>query len=127
MRFSGRILVRSEKSWLLLNPEEIYWIEANGPGSILHCGKTEYFIRSGIRNIECKLNPRQFIRIHRSCIVNVDTIRELKPRFNRGYDVILQDGTKLIWSRHYKNRFHFIEETFQIISGAEEAVVQNQV
>ena len=127
MRFSGRILVRSEKSWLLLNPEEIYWIEANGQGSILHCGKTKYFIRSGIRNIEWKLNPQQFIRIHRSCIVNIETIRELKPRLNRGYDVILEDGTKLIWSRHYKNRFHFIEETVQIISGAGETVVENPV
>jgi two-component system, LytTR family, response regulator len=125
MRFSERILLRSEKSWLLLNPAEILWIEARGHVSILHCGENQYSIRSGIRNIEGKLNPRQFIRIHRSCIVNMDTIRELKPRVNRGYDVILEDGTKLNWSRHYKNRFHLIEESFQIIHGAEEPPNQN--
>ena len=123
MRFPRRILVRSEKSWLLINPEEIQWIEANGRGSILHCGKNHFLVRTGIRNIEWKLNPQQFLRIHRSCIVNMDTIHELKPRANRGYDVILLDGTKLIWSRHYKSRFHLIEEHFQIIPGAEEAVI----
>ncbi|MCI0417416.1 LytTR family transcriptional regulator [bacterium] len=111
MELAERILVRSNKSWLLLNRNEIQWIEAKGPNTLLHCRSSEYSIRIGIRSIESKLDPEQFIRIHRSYIVNVNTIRELKLRMNRSYDVILEDGTKLICTRYYKDRFHFIEKS----------------
>jgi two-component system LytT family response regulator len=107
----GRILVRSDRSLFLLNREEIEWIEAKGQNTLLHCGKNHYSIRAGIQKIERELDPNQFVRIHRSYIVNLDSIRELKPRINRGYDVVLQDGTELTWSRHYSNRFHCIEDT----------------
>jgi two-component system, LytTR family, response regulator len=107
----SKLLVRSDGSLFLLNREEIQWIEAKGQKSLLHCGNHSYSIRGCIQVIEHELDPKQFVRIHRSYIVNLNKIRQLKPRTTRGYDVILDDGTELIWSRHYKNRFHAIEQS----------------
>ncbi len=115
MAFAERILVRSDKSWFLLNREEIQWIEGNGQTTLLHCGKNHYSVRVRIQFIERELEPQQFVRIHRSYIVNLNSIRELKPRTDRGYDVILQDGTELSWSRHYKNRFNSLERDTLIL------------
>jgi two-component system LytT family response regulator len=52
--------------------------------------------------LECKLNPREFIRIRRSTIVRADVIKELQPLFNGEYGVILKDGTQLQSSRRYR-------------------------
>lgn len=112
MALTERILVRSDKSWFLLNREDIQWIEAKGQNTLLHCGKNHYSIRAGIQLIERELDPQQFVRIHRSYIVNVDTIHQLKPSAGRGFDVVLQDGTELPWSRYYKDRFSSIEKSY---------------
>jgi two-component system LytT family response regulator len=52
--------------------------------------------------IGARLDPRRFLRIHRTAIVNVDRIRELQPWFSGEYVLILQDGTKLKVSRGYR-------------------------
>ena len=101
-----RVLVRSNGSLLFLSAEEIRWIEAKGKYSTLHCGENNYPIRAGIQSLEGELDPESFIRIHRSYIVNIDSIRELKPWLKGEYRVILSDGTELTWSRNYKNRFY---------------------
>jgi two-component system, LytTR family, response regulator len=111
MALSRRILVRSDKSFFLLDREEIQWIEGNGQMTLLHCGENHYSVRARIQFIERELEPQQFVRIHRSYIVNLNSIREIKPRSDRGYDVILQDGTELSWSRHYKNKFNSLKLT----------------
>ena len=101
-----KLLVRSNGSLLFLNPTEIHWIEAKGKYSYLHCGKNLYPVRAGIQSLEGELDPQEFIRIHRSYMVNVDSIRELKPWLKGEYRVILMDGTELTWSRNYKDRFY---------------------
>jgi len=101
-----KLLVRSNGSLLFLNPTEIHWIEAKGKYSYLHCGKNLYPVRAGIQSLEGELDPEAFIRIHRSYMVNVDSIRELKPWLKGEYRVILMDGTELTWSRNYKDRFY---------------------
>ena len=101
-----KLLVRSNGSLLFLNPTEILWIEAKGKYSSLHCGKNEYPVRAGIQSLEGELDPDAFIRIHRSYMVNIDSIRELKPWLKGEYRVILNDGTELTWSRNYKDRFY---------------------
>jgi two-component system LytT family response regulator len=58
-----------------------------------------------MNSIEARLNPSQFMRIHRSTIVNVDRIKELHPMFSGDYSVMLRDGTELALSRNYRERF----------------------
>jgi two-component system LytT family response regulator len=53
-------------------------------------------------HLECKLDPREFIRIRRSTIVRVDVVKELQPLFNGEYALILKDGTQLQSSRRYR-------------------------
>ena len=105
-QMNRKLLVRSNGSLLFLNPTDIHWIEAKGKYSHLHCGENEYPIRAGIQLLEGELDPESFIRIHRSYMVNIDSIRELKPWLKGEYRVILSDGTELTWSRNYKDRFY---------------------
>ena len=55
-----------------------------------------------MNNLEARLDPDRFWRIHRSTIVNVDRIRELQPLFHGDYIVVLHDGTELTLSRTYR-------------------------
>lgn len=105
-QMNRKLLVRSNGSLLFLNATEIHWIEAKGKYSCLHCGPNLYPVRAGIQSLEGELDPESFIRIHRSYMVNIDSIRELKPWLKGEYRVILSDGTELTWSRNYKDRFY---------------------
>ncbi|HTK74822.1 MAG TPA: LytTR family DNA-binding domain-containing protein, partial [Gemmataceae bacterium] len=53
-----------------------------------------------------KLDPKRFLRIHRSTIINIERVRELQPYFHGDYIVLLQDGTELTLSRNYRSRLH---------------------
>jgi two-component system LytT family response regulator len=55
-------------------------------------------------DLEEKLNAQRFARIHRSTIVNVDRLVEVKPSLHGEFDVVLQDGTILRMSRGYRDR-----------------------
>ena len=114
-RKQGRILVRSDRSLLIVDLSQVLWIEAKEKSSLWHCISADYFIRMGIQSLEGELHPEQFVRIHRSYIVNVDAIREVRSSSDRGYQVVLQDGTKLPWSRHYRDRLTSVERLISLI------------
>lgn len=81
---------------------EIHWIQGEGNYVHLHGGGRTYLLREAIGNLEASFDPRKFRRIHRSTIVNVDAMRELRPRFHGDFDVILVDGTELKLSHRYR-------------------------
>ncbi len=58
-------------------------------------------MRETVARLEGRLDPKRFIRIHRSTIVNIDRLRKLSPSFAGEYALILHDGTKLKLSRRY--------------------------
>lgn len=96
-----RLIVKSGSRVVFLEASEIDWIEAAGNYVRLRTARESYLMREGISRIAQKLDPRQFVRIHRSSIVNVRRIKELQP--NRGdYVVILKDGKELSCSRGYR-------------------------
>jgi two-component system LytT family response regulator len=99
-----RILVKSSGEIFFLKAEEIDWIEAEGDYMKFHVGGKAHLMRETMARLEAKLDPKRFIRIHRSTIVNVDRMRKLSPSFAGEYAVILQDGTKLKLSRGYHER-----------------------
>jgi two-component system LytT family response regulator len=63
-------------------------------------------IRDTIANMESRLDPHRFARVHRSMIVNVDRIKELLPSFHGEYTIVLRDGTRLQSSRGHSERLH---------------------
>lgn len=99
-----RILVKSSGEIFFLKAEEIDWIEAEGDYMKFHVAGKTHMMRETMARLEERLDAKQFIRIHRSTIVNLDRMRKLTPSFAGEYAVVLQDGTKLKLSRGYHER-----------------------
>ena len=103
-RYIRRLVVKTGGRIVFLKVEEIDWIEAAGNYLTLHVGTTSHLIRETMNDLESRIDPAQFIRIHRSTIVNIDRIREMQPLFHGDLTVILMNGTRLMLSRNYKSR-----------------------
>ena len=95
-----RLPVSENGRILFVNTKVIDWIEANGNYARLHVGPRTHEIRETMSTLEHKLSPRDFLRIHRSTIVNVHRIREIQPWFHGYHLVLLQNGQKLRMSRY---------------------------
>ena len=102
--YASRILVKQDGRMFFVKTTEIDWIEADRNYVRLHVGKTAHTIRERISHLEETLDPRLFARIHRSTIVNLNRVREMQQWFSGDYVVILEDGTRLRLSRHYRDR-----------------------
>ena len=96
-----RFLVRSGGRVVFLAYDEVEWIEAAANYVRLHAGKACYTLRASIGNIASKLPVDQFVRIHRSTIVNARAIKELQPCNSGEFIVVLQNGKELSCSRGY--------------------------
>jgi len=106
-----RMAVKSGGRTLFLQLDELDYIEAAGNYARLHVGSQEYVIRETMAALEGKLPPSQFVRIHRSVIVNRTRIKELRPWFTGEYVVILTTGKELTLSRGYRDRLHLLTES----------------
>lgn len=103
-----RISVKSEGRILLIRPQEICWIEAEGNYVHLHVGKESHLLRATLGMLEGRLNPKDFLRIHRSTIVNIHQIHEIKPWLHGSCWITLNDGTKLMLSGTYRKKLNQI-------------------
>jgi len=105
-----RLVVRSRGKVELLKVDDIDWIEAQHNYLRLHVGKEVHLLRQTIGEIETRLQPNNFLRIHRSLIVNVDRIRCLQACGYGEYLVVLHNGKNLPLSRGYRDRLdHLLE------------------
>ena len=103
-RADRRLIVKTAGRVVLVDMDEIDWIEAAGNYVELKTSGGSYMLREGVGHLSERLDPEQFVRIHRSIIVNVRRIKELLP-CNRGeYMVVLKDGKQLSCSRSYRGR-----------------------
>lgn len=99
-----RLVIKENGRIFFVKPDEIDWIEAQGKYVYLHTGKESHLMRESISTLEVDLDPKQFIRIHRSTIVNLERIQELQPWFHGEYRVVLRNGIQLMLSRSYRDR-----------------------
>jgi two-component system LytT family response regulator len=102
-RTADRLAIRNSDRITLLQTEEIDWIEAADNYVEIHVGKQVHLMRETLSNLEQRLQPFRFLRIHRSRLVNADRIKELHPLFHGEYELVLSDGTHLTSSRHYRD------------------------
>src|SRR6185312_3046800 len=102
-RTADRLAIRNSDRITLLQTEEIDWIEAADNYVEIHVGKQVHLMRETLSNLEQRLQPFRFLRIHRSRLVNADRIKELHPLFHGEYELVLSDGTRLTSSRHYRD------------------------
>ncbi|NTX02500.1 LytTR family DNA-binding domain-containing protein [Myxococcus sp. CA040A] len=93
--FLERIAVKTDGKVLLLPVAELDWCEAEGNYVVLHSGGRSPMLRETLNRVEQLLDPKCFVRVHRSTLVNVNRIRELEPDVDKGWVVVLRDGTRL--------------------------------
>jgi two-component system LytT family response regulator len=107
-RTQGRVAIRRGEAVYFVRIADIEWLEASGNYVKIHAGGQEHLLRETLKSFEERLDPDRFLRVHRSAIVNVDSIQRLEPWFHGEYAVVLRDGTRLMSSRTYSERLRKI-------------------
>jgi len=103
-KYTERLVIKSAGRIFFLGVAEIDWIEAADNYVRLHAGRESHLMRETMNSLEQKLDPAQFVRVHRSRIINIRQIKQLQPLFRGEYDIMLQDGTRLESGRGYRDR-----------------------
>jgi two-component system LytT family response regulator len=98
-RYLSRLLIKSAGRVFFLKADEIDYVSAEDYYVRLHVGRKGHLLRETMNELESKLDPARFVRIHRSTIVTLERVRELQQLFNGEYGVRLLDGTELKLSR----------------------------
>ena len=99
-----RFAIKTPGRLFFVSQEDIDWMEAADNYVSLHTGAETHLIRETMNALEQRLDPRRFLRIHRSTIVNADRIKELRPWFHGEYVVLLKNGAELTLSRTYREK-----------------------
>ncbi len=94
-----RILVPHRDGMVPVAVSDILWIKAEGDYARIHTAQRSYLVTRMLTEIEERLDPAHFLRIHRSAIIRTDKIAEVKGEGSSRYRVVLADGTQLIVSR----------------------------
>jgi two-component system, LytTR family, response regulator len=97
-----RLAVKSAGRVSFLTTAEIDWVEAADYYACLHVGSKTHLLRRSMNELESDLDPALFCRIHRSTIVNLERVRELRFDSDGEYEVVLDNATKLRLSRRYR-------------------------
>ncbi|HEX6176942.1 MAG TPA: LytTR family DNA-binding domain-containing protein, partial [Thermoanaerobaculia bacterium] len=103
--YVSRYLVRVRDRVVLVKTADVDWIEAADYYVTLHAGPESYLLRRSLAEIEAELDPRQFIRVHRSAIVNIDRVKEMHSLFRGDSLIVLRDGTNVRLSRARREEF----------------------
>jgi two-component system, LytTR family, response regulator len=102
--FAERIPVPAKGRFVFLNVRDLDWVEADGNYLRLHSNGNSHLLRGNMNEMESKLDPARFMRIHRSTIVNLQRIREVQPWFRGHHRVVMNNGQELKLSRYQKEK-----------------------
>ena len=98
--YPERVLVSSNKKLITVEVAQIAWIEAYGDYSKLHTPVGSFVSNYGISALTDKLDPKLFLRVHRSAMVNLTAIKEV-AKYGKSYEITVKSGEKLRVSRGY--------------------------
>ncbi len=99
-----RLVIKAGGTTRFIRVIDIDWIEAAGVYVNLHVGGKELLYRAALNDLAEKLDPRRFIRVHRSAIVNIESILQLEPLSHGEFDVVLKNGSRTRVSRTYRQQ-----------------------
>lgn len=94
-----RLLVPDGRRLVPIAMESIVWIKAEADYARIHAGGRSYLVTHSLKDLETRLDPERFLRIHRSAIVQLSHITEVQPQGSSRHRVTLSDGTIVIVSR----------------------------
>ncbi|GAA0721897.1 LytTR family DNA-binding domain-containing protein [Dokdonella soli] len=103
-----RLSIKDSGRILRVPLNDILWIDAAGDYMCVHTPADTHVLRATMRELEGRLDPRRFQRIHRSTIVNVARVKELRSHLNGEYFLILDSGQQLKLSRSYKDKVRLL-------------------
>jgi two-component system LytT family response regulator len=106
--FLTRFMIKLGSRVFFVNPVDVDWISADNYYVNLHVAGRSHLLRISMNELEEKLDPRRFWRIHRSTIINLERVKELRQNPNGDYVVVLKDGTELKLSRSRRERLEEI-------------------
>lgn len=99
---ASRLRVTRGERTRFIDVGSVRYLEADGNHVVLHADE-EHRIRTTLTGLLERLDPRRFVRIHRSTVLNLDHLKEIQPWFSGDYIAILVDGRQLRVSRHYRD------------------------
>ena len=101
-RFWDRLVVKAGGTTRFVRAAEIDWIEGAGVYATLHLGRTAFLYRAALSELAERLDPRRFVRIHRSAIVNLESVVQLEPLSHGEFEVVLKNGARPRISRTFR-------------------------
>ncbi len=101
-----RLAIKLADRIILIEVEDIDWIEAADNYIRVHSEGRSYLLHETLADMEKKLDPNSFRRIHRSRMVNLKRIKELHPLFHGEYVIVLKNGARLTSGRSYRDSLH---------------------
>ncbi len=108
--FIERIPIKSKGRIFFINVDDIIFIETAGNYVKIKTEEDSHLLRETLSNLENKLPLNKFIRIHRTYLINLSFLKEIKPTFNNQFKIILNDGSKLTSSKTYYEELKKITE-----------------
>jgi two-component system, LytTR family, response regulator len=103
-RYATRMVFKSRGRILFLSVDDIRWIEAQENYVRICTGKDSHLLRETIGSLENRLDPNSFLRVHRSAIVNLHHVKEVKSESDGDAIVVLKSGEQVAMSRSYRSK-----------------------
>lgn len=97
-----RLVVKSGGTTRFIRAIDIDWIEAAGVYVTLHVGGKELLYRAALNDLAERLDPRRFVRVHRSALVNIESIVQLEPMSHGEFEAVIKNGSRARVSRTYR-------------------------
>ena len=99
-----RLLLSERGKVVVLAMRDIEFVQAAAKHVRIYAGGRCFSFRQPLSQLEDRLDPASFVRVHRSTVVNVEHIAEMHPLFHGDYELVLRRGTRLTLSRRYRDR-----------------------
>jgi two-component system LytT family response regulator len=100
-RYAKRLLIPDGDRSFYVPVREIVRLEADGNDVVVHARRGAHALRATLESLEARLDPAQFARVHRSHVVNIDEIAEIRAWFHGDQKLVLRGGAEVPWSRRY--------------------------
>ncbi|ALN88714.1 response regulator [Lysobacter capsici] len=107
-RAGGKLTIKDGQRLIRVEADAIRWIDAAGDYMCIHANEETYILRGTMQQLERRLDPQKFARVHRSTIVNLQRVREMRPHLNGEYFLLLDSGHELKLSRSYRGKIKLL-------------------
>jgi two-component system LytT family response regulator len=109
IRKGGKLSIRDGQRLLRVELDAIRWVDAAGDYICIHTNDHTHVLRGTMQELERRLDPRRFARVHRSSIVNLDRVRLVRPHHNGEFFLMLDSGHELKLSRSYRDKVRVLD------------------